>query len=359
MTPAFTVEARAGAYPVFCGDDVAAGLAAAWDPRWRNAAVIGDSHTHPRFAPALEAALRPQVDRVVSLSFPAGEAHKTRATKEALEDALLAEALGRDTCVVAVGGGIALDVAGFVAATYLRGVPHVNVATSLLAQVDAAIGGKTGVNTAAGKNLVGAFHAPAAVFLDTAALTSLPVEERDNGLAEAVKHAVVADAGLFEALERFADTEERWPADELIARLAAVKAEVVDDDERELGRRAVLNFGHSAAHAIEGATDHAVPHGRAVAIGMRIEARLARRLGRLGDADGARLNALLDRLGLPRHAPCSFAEAAAFLRRDKKNRADTVHVALPSAIGSFAPTDGAWTRAVETATFAEAWEEER
>ncbi|MEM7203654.1 MAG: 3-dehydroquinate synthase [Planctomycetota bacterium] len=344
-----------GSYPLLCGAGVAGALAALWQPAWRQAVLVGDSNTVPRFAAPLQEVLQSCADRVLTLTFAAGEASKTRATKEELEDALADGGIDRSGCIVAVGGGVVLDLAGFVAATYLRGVPHINVATSLLAQVDAAIGGKTGVNTSRGKNLVGAFHAPRAVLLDTEALASLPPAEYLGGVAEVIKHAMIADAELFAALERWADSGAARLPDAVVARAAELKAMVVAADELEQGRRAVLNFGHTAAHGIEAATDHAVAHGPAVAAGMVVEIRLAEALGLLSGEVGDRLEALLAKVGLPTAPQCGFAAALPFLSRDKKNLAGAIHVALPVRLGSCAAEAGRWTRAVDVAAFERAW----
>jgi len=358
MDPIAHVQTAGGSYPVLCGDDAPALLAQLWDARWRQAALIGDSNTLPRFGPALAAALAPRCGEVLQLSFPAGEAHKTRATKQQLEDSLLAAGFERGACVVGVGGGIALDVAGFVASTLLRGVAHVNVATSLLAQVDAAIGGKTGVNTAQGKNLIGTFHQPRAVVIDCAALASLPAAELRNGLAEAVKHAVLADASLFAALEAWADArvgDAPLPRP-LLARCVQIKAEVVSRDEREQAFRQVLNFGHTVAHAIEAASAHAVAHGAAVAIGMVVEARVAERLCGLPVADRERLQRLLAALGLPTAPPLPFAAARELLGHDKKTRAGVVHCALPERLGRMHEAAGRWTLPTPIELLAELWE---
>ncbi len=357
MTPRFAVATREGRYPVFCGNPLGETLQAVWDPRWRGAAVIGDSNTLPLFGPVIEDALRPRVDLLASFSFPAGDVHKTRETKMVLEDQLLAAGFDRGSCVVAVGGGVALDMAGFVAATYLRGVSHLNVATSLLAQVDASIGGKTGVNTTAGKNLVGAFQQPNAVLLHTRALSSLPEEELRNGLAEAIKHAAIADIDLFETLEDWAASGSQVPDSELVGRCAAIKAEIVAEDEREQGRRAVLNFGHSVAHALEASSEHKIPHGRAVGVGLVLESRLALALGRMKEQDCGRLESLLRNAGLPTKPPCPYEHAAPFLTRDKKNRQGRLHFSLPSGLGRFDARDGQWTCAVDQGLVAKVWQE--
>ncbi len=356
------VPRSAAPYPVLCGPAPAAALSQIWQPRWQQAVLIGDDTTDALFGDRTEEALVAGGCQVLRLKFAPGEANKTRATKERLEDAMLAAGIDRSACVVALGGGIPLDVAGFVAATYMRGIAHVNIATTLLAQVDAAVGGKTGVNTELGKNLVGAFHHPRAVLLDTSALASLPPMELRNGLAEAIKHAVLRDAKLFADIEQWAG---QLPAaavtpmpDALIARCVVIKAEVVAEDDRDQGLRNILNFGHTVAHAIEHTTAHSTAHGHAVAIGMLVEARLAHRAAGLAfpQEDLARLRALLDRVGLPTRPPCSFEAASNKFAHDKKTEAAVVRCALPSAIGHIeADNEGHWARAVSLEQLAAAW----
>ncbi len=271
--------------------------------------------------------------------FPAGEWNKTRETWASLSDRMLARQFGRDCAVIALGGGVTGDVAGFVAATYLRGVPYVQVPTSLLAMIDSAIGGKTGVDVPAGKNLLGAFHQPALVVADLDVLASLPVAQLAAGMAEAVKHGVIADAAYFGFLEgehravlaRDADVLER-----VVSRSVEIKADVVAADEREAGRRATLNFGHTVGHAIEATSKFAVLHGEAVAIGMAYEARLAEALAIAERGTGERIRGALERYGLPLELPdpAAVPELLAAMQVDKKARAGTLRFALPRAIGS-------------------------
>ena len=348
----------ASPYPVLCGPELAEGLREVWQPAWRQAALIGDDNTLGMFGEHVAGPLRDLGVEVLKLSFAPGEASKTRATKQALEDAMLRAGLDRQAVVVGLGGGIVLDIAGFVAATFMRGIDHVFVATTLLAQVDASVGGKTGVNTVQGKNLIGAFHHPRAVLLDTSALAQLPPDELRNGLAEAIKHALIEDAALFASFEAWAANggavSLRPPLD-VIAACVGIKAQVVADDPREHGRRKILNFGHTVGHAIEHATAHAMPHGQAVAVGMVVEARLALARGRLSEEALVRLVALLTRLGLPIRPPCGFAAAAPYFGRDKKNHGGDIHCALPSRIGEVAPVGDAYTVPVAMDEIREAW----
>lgn len=346
--------AGAEPYPVFCGTEPAAALASVWRHEWRQAVIIGDETTSSLFGDALERTLTQINCEVHRLTFPPGEAHKSRATKEALEDAMFAARIDRDACVVAVGGGVTLDLAGFVAATYHRGIAHVNVATTLLAQVDAAIGGKTGVDCAHGKNLVGAFHHPRAVMLDIGALSSLPDRERRNGLAEAVKHAILFDSQLLATFEAW-DASTGLPTEDVIGRCASLKASVIAKDSTDKGIRNVLNFGHTVAHALESASSHTLPHGLAVAVGMAVETRAAASLGWLEESEASRVRLLLERLGLPTRAPLSFEDASPFLESDKKRRGGELTLALPVRLGTIAPVDGRYTRAVPLSALEAAW----
>lgn len=277
-------------------------------------------------------------------TFPAGEQHKTRATWGALTDQLIAAGYRRDSVIVALGGGVTGDLAGFVAATFLRGVPVVQVPTSLLAMIDASIGGKTGVDTPAGKNLVGAFHQPSLVLIDPQLLRTLPADGLRSGLAEAIKHGVIADADYFSwigsALREVLSAEGATEATHrhLVQRSVEIKADIVARDEREGGIRKILNFGHTIGHAIEQVTGYGVPHGDAVAIGMVAEARLAERLGIARAGLAARIATLCEGAGLPVRMPDGVSAAACITatRTDKKSRGGQVEYALPEALGRMA-----------------------
>ena len=293
-----------------------------------------------------------------ALTFPPGEASKTREQWARLTDALLAQGFGRDSAIVALGGGVAGDLAGFVAATYMRGVPCVQVPTSLLAMLDASVGGKTGVDTPEGKNLIGAFHPPVAVLADPRVLTTLPERDYRGGMAEAVKHGLVADGDYFTWMER--DAEALLRRDEtaltrLVRRSVEIKAEVVSGDERETGRRAILNAGHTVAHALEHATAYGLPHGEAVALGLVAECALAEGLGVAPAGLGKRVAGLLQRLGLPVRlaAPIDRERVVRAMGSDKKNRAAKVRFALPRELGAMDEGER-WTRAAAEGAIREA-----
>jgi 3-dehydroquinate synthase len=306
-------------------------------------------------AKANEAGIRLQVE--ARLTFPPGEGSKTRETWSSLSDQLLTQGLGRDTGIIALGGGVVGDLAGFVAATYLRGVPFLQVPTTLLAMLDASVGGKVGVNTDLGKNLLGAFHPPVAVVMDPLTLLSQPEREYRQGLAEAVKHGLIADRSYFEWIEqrvRPLKTRELRTLTELIQRSVAIKAEVVAADERESGRRAVLNAGHTVAHAVEQATHFTVPHGEAVAVGLMAECRIAERLGVAPAGIADRVTGLLSALGFRARlrGATSLEAIVSAMASDKKNRGGAIRFALPRALGSMHESSGGWTVAVSQAEIA-------
>jgi 3-dehydroquinate synthase len=311
-------------------------------------AIVTDSHVAKLYGEKLVARCRDAELHVELLEFPAGEWNKTREMWAGLSDRMLAAQLGRDSAVIALGGGVVGDLAGFVAATYLRGIPYVQVPTTLLAMIDSSIGGKTGVDVPAGKNLLGAFHQPHLVVADLDVLGSLPPAQLAAGMAEAVKHGVIADRDYFDALEqehaavtaRDAGTLER-----VVRRSVEIKAEVVAADEREAGRRAILNFGHTLAHAIEATAKFTTLHGEAVAIGMAYEARLAEALGIAEPGTADRVRRLLDRYNLPLELPESATADAlvAAMQLDKKARDGAVRFALPQAIGRMYADGKSWT----------------
>ena len=268
-----------------------------------------------------------------------GERAKSLRTVARLYDAFLARRLDRSGAVIAVGGGVVGDVAGFAAATYLRGVPLIHIPTTLLAQVDSSVGGKVGVNLAAGKNLVGAFHPPALVVCDPDVLASLPRREFRAGMFEVVKYGVIASRGLFDRvsanLERLLAQDQR-ELPEVIAECCRIKAAVVSQDEREGGPRRVLNFGHTVGHALEGLTGYRrFRHGEAVAYGMLAAARLSARRGALTAADEARLQDVIRRLGrLPPVADLRASRALDYISRDKKVVRGRLNFVLARGLGA-------------------------
>lgn len=343
-------EPRDASYDILIGRALLAdlpALAQAACPAGRYV-VITDSHVAKLYGEKVVARCRGAGLHVELLEFPAGEWNKTRETWAGLSDRMLAAQLGRDAAVIALGGGVVGDVAGFVAATYLRGIPCIQVPTTLLAMIDSSIGGKTGVDVPAGKNLLGAFHQPRLVVADLDVLDSLPAPQLAAGMAEAVKHGVIADRRYFDALEqehRAVTAREPEALERVVRRSVEIKAEVVAADEREAGRRAILNFGHTVAHAIEATTKFATLHGEAVAIGMTCEAHLAEALKIAEPGTADRVRRLLERYALPLELPESATvdDLVAAMLLDKKTREGTVRFALPQAIGRMYADGNSWT----------------
>ncbi len=302
----------------------------------RDVLLVTNTTVGPLYADKLAAALAPR--RCVEVELPDGETHKTLANVTRMLDILIANRFGRDACVVALGGGVVGDMAGFAAACYQRGIAFVQVPTTLLAQVDSSVGGKTGVNHPGGKNLIGAFHQPAAVFADTNSLDTLPDRELRAGLAEVIKYGLIVDRGFFDWLEAHA-TELLARNPEALAhairRSCEIKAEIVGRDEREQGERALLNLGHTFGHAIESATNYSTwLHGEAVGAGMLLAADMSKRLGWVTEADVERVEGILRRFGLP--VDVSALPAAALAEKmkiDKKVAAGRIRLVLLKAIG--------------------------
>ncbi|MBE9115300.1 3-dehydroquinate synthase [Lusitaniella coriacea LEGE 07157] len=278
---------------------------------------------------------------------PAGERHKTPASIRKLYDTALKNRLERSSTLIALGGGVIGDMTGFAAATWLRGINFVQVPTSLLAMVDAAIGGKTGVNHPRGKNLIGAFHQPKRVLIDPQVLTTLPAREFRAGMAEVIKYGVIWDTELFERLEaakrldslRYVDPELLQT---ILARSVQAKADVVSKDEKEAGLRAILNYGHTIGHGVESLTGYRlVNHGEAVGIGMVVAGELAAAMEMWQPDEAQRQNALIEKTGLPTQIPSMLTARAIAdsLKNDKKVKAGKVRFILPTHIGSVTITD--------------------
>ncbi|MBI4299875.1 MAG: 3-dehydroquinate synthase [Chloroflexi bacterium] len=300
--------------------------------------VISDDQVLPLYGARVEGSLREAGFSVAAVAVPAGETSKSLAEASRLYDWLVAQGAERGSAIVALGGGVVGDLAGFVAASYLRGVPFVQVPTSLLAMVDASVGGKVAVDLPQGKNLVGAFYQPRLVAIDVSTLRSLSPRHLTEGWAELVKHGLILDADLFAFLEAKADALLRLEPDvtvQAIARSVAIKARVVSEDEKETGLRTILNYGPPIAHALETATEYsALLHGEAVAIGMRCAARIGQRLELTPAEVVARQDGLLDRMHLPAKPPRFNVEAALeAMQRDKKVRAGAIRWVLLEALG--------------------------
>ena len=309
--------------------------------RGRHALIVSDSQVAPLYVQRVQAALaaaRPDAKLALHV-FDAGEASKTLANFSCVIDALAALGATRDACIYALGGGVVGDLAGFAAACWMRGIDVVQLPTTLLAMVDSSVGGKTAVDIAQGKNLVGAFHPPCAVIADTAALRTLPPRELRAGFAEVIKYGAIVDAPFLDWLD--ADADGLLAGDdavlaEAIARSCAHKAAIVERDPFERGERALLNFGHTFGHAIETEQGYGgLNHGEAVAVGMVLAARLSTLLGLADAADGERLRALLARFGLPTTLPPDLDPVAlvARMRLDKKAQGSGLRFVLWDGAG--------------------------
>jgi 3-dehydroquinate synthase len=303
----------------------------------RDVLIVSNTIVAPLYLGALEAALRPR--RVVATLLPDGESHKTLSNVARILDVLVANRFGRDCAVLALGGGVVGDMAGFAAASYQRGVAYVQLPTTLLAQVDSSVGGKTGVNHPGGKNLIGAFHQPTAVLADTGTLATLPERELRAGLAEVIKYGLICDAAFFAWLEKHLD--ELLAADaaalaQVIRRSCEIKAAIVGRDETERGDRALLNLGHTFGHAVESATGYnRWLHGEAVGAGMVMAAYMSHECGLLAAADLERITRIVARLGLPTRVAGVKPEVALDrMRIDKKVQGGHIRLVLLKGIGS-------------------------
>jgi 3-dehydroquinate synthase len=332
------VELGERSYPILIGpgllDDAA--VLDAHVPRG-TVLLVSNTTVASLYAAAIKRGLKDRT--IVEAILPDGESYKTLTTLSRIFDVAVTNRLARDSTVVALGGGVVGDMAGFAAACYQRGVDFVQVPTTLLAQVDSSVGGKTGVNHPGGKNLIGAFHQPIAVIADTNTLTTLPPRELRAGLAEVIKYGLIHDAAFFDWLEVNVDRLLAGNAEALthaIRRSCEIKAQIVGKDERERGDRALLNLGHTFGHAIESATGYSSwLHGEAVGTGMLMAAAMSHECGYLSDADVARLRALLHRVGLPIAAPDVSPQAALeHMKIDKKVKAGRMRFVLLKRIGA-------------------------
>lgn len=303
------------------------------------ALIVADSEVADLYASPIQEALSSSGLSVDTVVIPAGEASKNHTQLLRIYDAALAAGLERSSSIIALGGGVIGDLAGYAAATYLRGVRFVQLPTTLLAMVDSAVGGKTGVNLPQGKNLIGAFHQPALVVADIDCLATLPEREFAAGLAEVIKYGVIADPEILTVLEQHKCAELRGNPDvmeHLVRRSCEIKADVVRRDEREGGLRAILNFGHTLGHAIEQVGGYGERlHGEAISIGMVYAARLSERVRGFSPASTERLRQILEQVGLPTAYPdLPWEELMAAMQRDKKKQAGEVGFVLADELGS-------------------------
>lgn len=328
------VQVKAGRpYEVFIGRglmEAAGGMIVEALGGKRMAAILTDDTVDALYGARVEQALSESGLRTCRFAMPHGEAHKTLATWEKMLAFLSEQGMTRTDAVVALGGGVPGDVAGFAAASYQRGVALIQIPTTLLAMIDSSVGGKTGVDLGGLKNQVGAFHQPRLVLIDPDVLSTLPAATLADGVAEAVKYGVLGDTELFERLSRGG-----WTADAewVIERCVTAKAALVAADERDTGSRQLLNLGHTLGHAIEKCSDFRFSHGQAVAVGMIYAARIARSMGLCGPEVEAGIAAALTAGGLPLAAPYGAAELAAAAMADKKRAGGEITLVLPREIG--------------------------
>ncbi|MBF0294122.1 MAG: 3-dehydroquinate synthase [Magnetococcales bacterium] len=327
-------------YALHIGSGLLAGLGERLRPKVKGGrvAVITNETVAPLYLEPVTCALRDSGFAVLPVILPDGESHKHWGTLQTIFDHLIEGRFERSDALLALGGGVIGDMTGFAAASYLRGVAFAQVPTTLLAQVDASVGGKTGINHRLGKNLIGAFHQPCLVLMDVETLRTLPERERLAGMAEVIKYGIIRDAGLFSLLEERLEAIlalETATLTRVLRTCCAIKAEIVAADEREHGTRALLNLGHTFGHAIEALTGYdAWLHGEAVAAGMAVATRLAESLGLCDPADATRIRNLLTRAGLPVTIPARpVAEYLEAMSHDKKVASGKIRYVLPEGIG--------------------------
>ncbi|MBF0262888.1 MAG: 3-dehydroquinate synthase [Magnetococcales bacterium] len=341
-TPArtLTVDLGSRSYDILIGSGILSRLGSEARARFRGRrlAVVTNTTVAPLFLEATRRALVEAGYQVIEIILPDGETHKNWVTLQWIFDGLIANRFERGDGLVALGGGVIGDMTGFAAACHLRGVPFLQVPTTLLAQVDSSVGGKTGINHPLGKNLIGAFHQPRLVLMDIDTLATLPKRELLAGLAEVIKYGVLWDREFFETIESRLEALLAGDPElliEILHRSCAIKAEIVAQDEREHGVRALLNLGHTFGHAVEALTGYDQwLHGEAVAVGMVVAARLAVRVGLCPRDEEMRLRALLERAGLPVRLPVYPVEAyVEAMGHDKKVEAGRIRFVLPDRIG--------------------------
>jgi len=336
-----TVELGPRSYPILIGHNWLANLGQALRERtsYQRILVVSDNRVNSLYGEAVLSSLASAGFLAETLVIPEGELFKTLDTCMSIYTFLLANNFSRESVLVALGGGGVGDLTGFAAATYMRGVPYIQVPTTLLAMVDSSVGGKTGVNHTLGKNMIGAFHQPLLVFIDSACLSTLAPVEFRAGFAEVVKYGVIRDADFFASCEKQTDAVYALdtPAlQHIIKTSCAIKAAVVAADERESGLRAILNFGHTVGHVVESLTNYTMfKHGEAVAIGMVAAGRIAVKMGRFEAAQQERLEHVLERAGLPVRTPRRLEtdDMIERMRKDKKVSRGQLRFVLPEAIG--------------------------
>jgi 3-dehydroquinate synthase len=351
-----TVDLGDRSYPIAIGEGLLPSLGTLIKDRLssRTCVVISDRTVAALYLPVVRRTLHSAGISVTPIIVKPGERQKSLQRVNAIISAMIKKRIGRSSIVIALGGGVVGDLAGFVAAVYQRGVDFIQIPTTLLAQVDSSVGGKVGVNHPSGKNLIGAFHQPRFVLADSAVLSTLPRREFICGLGEVVKYGIIADENFFRYLEEHLDnilSLDREAIVHTISRCCSLKADVVRNDEREnisSGGRAILNFGHTVGHAIEAAVRYSgVKHGEAVLIGMLVETRMAGLLGLLEKTEEERITTLIKRLSLPDILPgLSNRKLLSYMAHDKKVSENKIRFVLPIRVGSVQITGDASQRVV-------------
>ncbi len=315
-------------------------------------AVITNESIRSLYGEQLTAELNKSGLKTDLFSFPDGEIYKTRATKESLEDALFRKKFGKDSCILALGGGVVTDLVGYLAATYCRGIPLVLIPTGLLGMVDACIGGKTGVNTSFGKNLIGSLYFPKKVFIDPLTLQSLPLREIRGGMVEVIKHALTSDQNLFSYLETHAKSILQLESDcidDAILKNCQIKQKIIEQDPQEKGKRHLLNAGHTVGHALEILSQYTLSHGEAVALGLLIEGEIAVQLGTLSSEEWNRIYQLLKLYQLPLELPDSILldQLLETMIFDKKTQQNKPRFIILKGIGSACEYGGNYCTSVD------------
>lgn len=327
-------------YEIYIGENILdrAGMILAKNAWAERYIIVTDTHVDALHGARVQQALEKADLKVERITVPPGEEAKEIGTVLAIAGKLTAMGVDRSTALVALGGGVIGDMTGFVASIYMRGIPFIQIPTTLLAQVDSGIGGKTGVDTEAGKNLLGTFHQPKAVFIDLAFLATLPDDQLTSGLAEVLKYGAIDSPGILDDLEAAVERgglREIPFLEKIVTASCRIKKEFVELDERDRGVRRVLNFGHTVGHAVEAASGYSLSHGQSVAIGMVAAAGLSEELYHLPADDRRRITALVRALGLPDRIPASLdpEEIRSRMKRDKKKKGETVHFVLLRKMG--------------------------
>jgi len=314
--------------------------------------IVTDSNVRKLYGEELKSLIDGISEKTLMLDFPAGEKQKTRDIKSQIEDSMLEAGFGRDSAIIALGGGVVGDLAGYVAATYTRGIPYIQVPTTLVACVDSSIGGKTAVDTHHGKNLIGSFYQPEAVIIDINTLTTLGPGEIREGLAEVIKYGIIADYELFELIEKRSDDIFKYDIDLLsliVEKCCRIKGDVVENDERESNLRKILNFGHTIGHAVENHSNYTLTHGNSISIGMVLEGRIAVNLGIWSEDDLERIKSVFIAAGLPVEIPFDIdpEKLISSMKIDKKSRGGVIEMSLPEAIGKICRIDGKYALKID------------